>query len=97
MRSSERLEVEQCVLRSDVAQTSPPPDGFAAANKSAVSRFPNAQSARARTLRRFGNRRYSRFGNLRYIKNKTAAARFRAAAAVRNCIQETSTSLQRSR
>jgi len=72
--------VEQCVLRSDVAQTSPPPDGFAAANKSAVSRFPNPQSVRARTLRRFGNRRYSRFGNLRYIKNKTAAARFRAAA-----------------
>jgi hypothetical protein len=29
--------VEQCVLRSDVAQTSPPPDGFAAGNKSAVS------------------------------------------------------------
>ena len=71
------------VLRSDVAQTSPPPGGFAAANKSAVSRFPNPQSVRARTLRRLGNRRYSRFGNLRYIKTKQPPRGFRAAAAVR--------------
>src|SRR5882762_8841173 len=41
---------------TEVAQTS----------KSAVSSFPNPPTARRRTPRRFGNRRYSRFGNLRY-------------------------------
>jgi hypothetical protein len=56
-----------------VAQTSPPQDGFAAANKSAVSRVSKPASC-ARVSRcakipmpgRFGNRRYSRFRNLRY-------------------------------
>jgi len=42
-----------------VAQTSPPQDGFAAANKSAVSRV-------SKPAGRFGNRRCSRFRNLHY-------------------------------
>src|SRR5437016_11968377 len=49
-----------------VAQTPPPRDAFAAANKSAVSRASKPASCTGSYPCRFGNRRYSRFGNLRY-------------------------------